>query len=104
MNLKDEFNIKVEFEIDEDSLGFKRRITFSESFERLPDMIKANLLGDLEQEIDGMFMETLNVLQKKFFRTIGLSNTTTTTKDLIGKKESDLWISDGTFKLQMKED
>ena len=103
MNLKDEFNIKVEFEIDEDSLGFKRRITFSESFERLPDMIKANLLGDLEQEIDGMFMETLNVSQKKFFRTMGLTKTNTK-NFLIGKKESDLWNSDGTFKLQMKED
>ena len=63
MNMKDEFNIRVEFEIDEDSLGFKRRITFSDSFEKLPDLIKANLLG-----------------------------------------ESDLWNSDGTFKLQAKED
>lgn len=102
MNLKDEFNIRVEFEIDDDSLGFKRRISFSDSFERLPDLIKANLLNDLEQEIDSMFMETLSVLQKKFFRTMGL--TKTNTKDLIRELESDLWNSDGTFKLQTKED
>ena len=102
MNLKDEFNIRVEFEINDDSLGFKRRISFSDSFERLPDLIKANLLNDLEQEIDSMFMETLSVLQKKFFRTMGL--TKTNTKDLIKELESDLWNSDGTFKLQTKED
>lgn len=102
MNLKDEFNIRVEFEIDDDSLGFKRRISFSDSFERLPDLIKANLLNDLEQEIDSMFMETLSVLQKKFIRTMGL--TKTNTKDLIRELESDLWNSDGTFKLQTKED
>ena len=102
MNLKDEFNIRVEFEIDDDSLGFKRRISFSDSFERLPDLIKANLLNDLEQEIDSMFMETLSVLQKKFFRTMGL--TKTNTKDLIRELESDLWHSDGTFKLQTKDD
>ena len=92
MNLKDEFNIRVEFEIDDDSLGFKRRISFSDSFERLPDLIKANLLNDLEQEIDSMFMETLSVLQKKFFRTMGL--TKTNTKDLIKELESDLWNSE----------
>ena len=30
MNYKDEFNIRVQFEIDQDNLGFRRRITFSE--------------------------------------------------------------------------
>jgi|TARA_R110000868_G_scaffold87489_5_gene244688 hypothetical protein len=107
MNMKDEFNIRVEFEIDEDSLGFKRRITFSDTFEKLPDLIKANLLGDLEQEVDSMFMETLNVLQKKFFRTMGMGKgrlSKTDSKELIKDIESDLWNSDGTFKLQAKED
>ena len=98
MNYKDEFNIKVEFEIDEDSLGFKRRITFSDSFEKLPDMIKANLLQDLEQEIDSMFMETLNVLQKKFFKTMRMDTP---------QKYSGLFDSafdrDGNFKYKVKE-
>ena len=95
MNMKDEFNIRVEFEIDEDSLGFKRRITFSDTFEKLPDLIKANLLGDLEQEVDSMFMETLNGFH---YTPIEI------TKELIKDIESDLWNSDGTFKLQAKED
>ena len=98
MNYKDEFNIKVEFEIDEDSLGFKRRITFSESFERLPDLVKANLLNDLEQEIDGMFMETLNVLQKKFFRTMGMDK-----PQKYNSLFDSAFDSDGNFKYKVKE-
>ena len=54
MNYKDEFNIRVQFEIDQDNLGFRRRITFSDSFEKLPDLIKANLLQDLEKEIENL--------------------------------------------------
>ena len=54
-----------------------------------------------------MFMETLNVLQKKFFRTMGMGKgrlSKTDSKELIKDIESDLWNSDGTFKLQAKED
>ena len=70
MNYKDEFNIRVQFEIDQDNLGFRRRITFSDSFEKLPDLVKANLLQDLEHEIDKMFMETLNVLSTNFLKKV----------------------------------
>ena len=100
MNYKDEFNVKVEFEIDKDNLGFRRRITFSDSFEKLPDLVKANLLQDLEHEIDKMFMETLNVLSTNFLkkaRQIMFEETKPTF-------ENSAFDKDGNFKYKVRED
>ena len=100
MNYKDEFNIRVQFEIDQDNLGFRRRITFSDSFEKLPDLIKANLLQDLEKEIDKMFVETLNT---KFLRNIHkvTDSMFDTTKINF---ESSAFDEDGNFKYKVRED
>ena len=100
MNYKDEFNIKVQFEIDQDNLGFRRRITFSDSFEKLPDLIKANLLQDLEKEIDKMFVETLNVLSTKFLRKVTDSMFDNTKINF----ESSAFDEDGNFKYKVRED
>jgi len=100
MNYKDEFNIRVQFEIDQDNLGFRRRITFSDSFEKLPDLIKANLLQDLEKEIDKMLVETLNVLSTKFLRKVtdGMFDNTKI------NFESSAFDKDGNFKYKVRED
>ena len=100
MNYKDEFNIRVQFEIDQDNLGFRRRIAFSESFEKLPDLIKANLLQDLEKEIDKMFVETLNVLSTKFLRKVTDSIFDKTRTNF----EESAFDKDGNFKYKVKED
>tara|TARA_R100001443_G_scaffold89697_1_gene96226 strand:- start:353 stop:655 length:303 start_codon:yes stop_codon:yes gene_type:complete len=100
MNYKDEFNVKVEFEIDKDNLGFRRRITFSDSFEKLPDLIKANLLQDLEKEIDKMFMETLNVLSSNFLKKVRQSMFEKTTPTF----EDSAFDKDGNFKYKLREE